>query len=146
MSMAAPRSCFDDVVLVPLATWILLALLVFIFVPVLFLSRRRARSSAQLVRKTSLLRYVYTQKAWNKRNGFAGDEDAEDGSFGKAGAQAPRSFTQRPAALWTTLSVIYQLLILASLLMSESELKSNDTPPLMQLFRHPGNRAARSCQ
>ena len=102
---------------------VLLALLALVFLPLVIITTRRHKRSTALVSKTPLQRYRYTSAARGRRLHAGGALDSEHTAAGKSyeyeGANSSSHFTQKTPALWTALSILYLLLILASLLMSE---------------------------
>ncbi len=122
-----PTTCYGDVVLGNIPTWVLLVLLAFVLLPVVIIASRRAKRAQQAnglrVVKHSLQRYRYSRKA--RADAFEEEDEREKIGF-EGVTSHKRRFTERAPWLWSTLSVIFQLLIVASLLMSESH-----SPPVV---------------
>ncbi|KDN49611.1 hypothetical protein K437DRAFT_255292 [Tilletiaria anomala UBC 951] len=124
------RTCFEDVVLVPLPTWILLVLLLILFVPALVFTHKKSKSSGISARKTSLQRYAFSAQKRERRitgakggQGLKGEAKSDLEESNAAGQLTRGShFTEKASGLWTALAVLFQILIIASLLMNVLEI------------------------
>lgn len=109
------RTCFEDVVLVPLASWIfLLALLGY----VAYALSRRAASRGN---RASLHKLIHRrQQAPNTALLQTTEKEAEEAVTQRGTPGTPRSaFAARWPKTMTFLSILYSLLVLATILMSE---------------------------
>jgi len=108
-SGGVPRTCLEDTVLVPLASWIFLIGLVGLIAFALNSMRDQSNSN-----KSPLHRLIYRKKHATALN--------DDGSLEKHSSPSytsSNSWGSRHTGLASTLSILYSLLVIATLLMSE---------------------------
>ncbi|PWN46665.1 hypothetical protein IE53DRAFT_391166 [Violaceomyces palustris] len=132
-----PTTCFEDVVLVPLATWIYLLLLLLLFVSPSVLKSSKSTSSAV---RSPIFRYRFGTRSSDAQGGVRPNgrllkSSKEEEGVGGAPTTTTRSDEELASAFeadksWTrswprtasSLSVLYSVLILCSLLMNVLEL------------------------
>ena len=119
LTYSLPHTCFEDVILVPLATWVLLVLLAVLILPV-YLSSRKSTSAGP---KTPLQRYSFTSSSQVKANHLLEQSASSEEKVGATDLSAVSTqrtgFMTKFPKLGKALAILYFLLLLASLLMSE---------------------------
>lgn len=115
-SGGTPRTCFEDVVLVPLASWIFLIGLIGLIVFGLMKLRNQSSNST----KSPLHRLVYRKKHALK-HGDDGllENNEKNGQTHSSSSIVTQTWGYRHTKLASSLSILYSLLVIATLLMSE---------------------------